>query len=61
MVVKARIKTIPQQAVARGPEYNRRLKAAFAARGIEFPFPQITVWAGGGAAARVPAPPPPAS
>lgn len=43
VIIKARIKTVPikQWGVMRG--FNRRLKIAFDANGIEFPFPQRTV------------------
>ncbi len=58
IVIKGRIKTLPSKQWRVGREYNRRRRAACAARGIEFPFPQITVWAGGAAAPRVPDPPP---
>jgi len=46
VVVKARIKTKPIQQWRIGREFNRRLKKAFDARGIEFPFPSRTLWFG---------------
>jgi small-conductance mechanosensitive channel len=46
VIVKARTKTRPikQWAVAR--EFNRRLKKVFDARGIEIPFPHMTLYMG---------------
>lgn len=46
VVIKARIKTWPSKQWRVGREYNRRLAATFAARNIEIPFPQVTVWTG---------------
>jgi small conductance mechanosensitive channel len=46
VVIKARIKTRPIEQWGVGREYNRRLKKAFDARGIEIPFPHVTVYAG---------------
>ncbi len=46
MVIKARIKTRPNSQWVVGREFNRRLKAAFDATGIEFPFPQRTIYWG---------------
>jgi small-conductance mechanosensitive channel len=43
VVVKARIKTSPGQQWIVGREYRRRLKAAFDARGIEFPYRQLSL------------------
>ncbi len=49
IVVRARIKTIPLKQWAVGREYNRRLKKAFDAAGIEIPFPQrVVTFAGKG-------------
>jgi small conductance mechanosensitive channel len=46
VVIKARIKTKPAQQWSVGREYNRRLKKAFDANGIEIPFPHRTLtWA----------------
>lgn len=44
VVVKMRIKTVPLQQWSVGREFNRRLKHAFDARGIEIPFPHRTVY-----------------
>jgi small conductance mechanosensitive channel len=49
LIVRARLKVVPpieQWNVKR--EFLKRLKAAFDARGIEIPFPQLTVHSGGG-------------
>lgn len=48
LILKARIKTKPikQWRVAR--EFNRRLKIAFDEKGIEIPFPHMTLYAGQG-------------
>ncbi|WP_425007088.1 mechanosensitive ion channel domain-containing protein [Novispirillum sp. DQ9] len=46
VLLKARLKTKPVRQWAVRREYNRRLKKAFDARGIEIPFPQSTVWFG---------------
>ncbi len=46
VIVRARLKTAPAQQWSTGREYNRRLKAAFDARGIEMPFPHQTVYFG---------------
>ena len=47
VIVRARFRTkvLQQWAVAR--EFNRRIKIRFDAEGIQFPFPQTTVWLGG--------------
>jgi len=71
IVIKARLKTPPglQWSVAR--EYRRRLKKAFDARGIDLPFPHVSVDGGtarrpfrvvveDAAATRAPGAPPPA-
>lgn len=54
LIIKARVKTKPIQQWNVAREFNRRLKKAFDARGIEIPFPHMTVYAGqdkqGGAA-----------
>ncbi|MFH1861487.1 MAG: mechanosensitive ion channel family protein [bacterium] len=46
LIIRARTTTLPikQWTVAR--EFNRRLKQAFDARGIEIPFPHITLYMG---------------
>lgn len=41
VVLKARIKTAPIQQWSVGREYNRRIKLAFDAEGIEIPFPHV--------------------
>jgi small conductance mechanosensitive channel len=38
--------TVPLQQWAIGREYRRRLKKAFDARGIEIPFPHLSVYFG---------------
>lgn len=43
IMLKARLRTRPGEQWKVGREYNRRLKAAFDAAGIEFPFPQRTL------------------
>lgn len=44
VVIKARIKTKPIKQWFVGREFNRRMKHAFDAKGIEIPFPQRTVY-----------------
>ena len=46
VVVRARIKTQPLRQWATGREFNRRIKKAFDAAGIEIPFPHRTVYWG---------------
>ncbi|MEJ2183289.1 MAG: mechanosensitive ion channel family protein [Nitrospirota bacterium] len=46
IVIKARTKTMPIQQWRVGREFNRRLKKAFDERGIEIPFPHITLYMG---------------
>lgn len=46
VVIKARIKTYPIQQWVVGREFNKRLKAAFDASGIEIPFPHRTIYWG---------------
>jgi len=41
VVIKARIKTLPIQQWTVGREYNRRIKLAFDANGIEIPYPHM--------------------
>lgn len=43
IVIKARIKTQPIRQWAVGREFNKRMKLAFDAAGIEIPFPQRTI------------------
>lgn len=50
VIIKARIKTLPIRQWMVGREYRRRLKKAFEAENIEFPFPQRTVHVGEGKA-----------
>ena len=46
VIIKARLKTLPIRQWTVGREYRRRLKKAFEAANIEFPFPQRTVHVG---------------
>jgi small-conductance mechanosensitive channel len=46
MVIKGRIKTRPIKQWKVGREFNRRLKIAFDSRGIEIPYPHVTVYFG---------------
>jgi moderate conductance mechanosensitive channel len=46
VIIKLRIKTLPQQQWNVGREYRRRLKYALDATGIEIPFPHQTVYFG---------------
>lgn len=46
VIIKARFKTRPIEQWSVGREYNRRLKKAFDAQGIEIPFPHRTVYFG---------------
>jgi moderate conductance mechanosensitive channel len=46
VIIKARVKTLPIRRWMVGREYRRRLKKAFEAENIEFPFPQRTVHVG---------------
>lgn len=46
VVLRCRFKLAPLQQWSVRREYLRRLKAAFDARGIEIPFPHLTVYAG---------------
>lgn len=54
VVIKARfkVKALQQWAVMR--EFNRRMKRRFDADGIEFPFPQTTLWFGEGPDGKAP-------
>lgn len=49
LTIRARLKTLPLEQWTVGREYRRRLKKAFDAEGIEFPFPQRTVHLAAGA------------
>jgi len=46
VVVKVRIKTVPIQQWAVGREFRRRIKKDFDARGIEIPFPHMSLYFG---------------
>jgi small conductance mechanosensitive channel len=46
MIIRCRITTKPIKQWRVGREFNRRLKKAFDARGIEIPFPHRTIYAG---------------
>lgn len=46
VVIKARTKTKPIRQWAVGREFNRRLKKAFDEKGIEIPFPHLTLYMG---------------
>ena len=46
VVVRVRLKTLPLRRWPVQREFNRRMKKAFDAAGIEIPFPQQTVWVG---------------
>lgn len=46
IVIKARTKTLPIKQWEIGREFNRRLKRAFDARGIEIPYPHLTLYMG---------------
>ena len=48
VVIRARIKTMPQMQWKVGREFNRLLKAAFDKHSIEIPFPHVTVYQGQG-------------
>jgi small-conductance mechanosensitive channel len=55
VIIKARLKTKPIKQWAIGREFNRRMKKAFDERGIEIPFPHVTVYAGEGKDGTAPA------
>jgi len=46
VVVKMRIKTVPRQQWAVGRELRRRIKKTFDERGIEIPYPHLSVYFG---------------
>ncbi len=46
IIIKARTKTMPIKQWEIGREFNRRLKRAFDQRGIEIPFPHVTLYMG---------------
>jgi small conductance mechanosensitive channel len=55
VVIKGRFKVQPLEQWAVRREYLRRLKVAFDAKGIEIPFPHLTLYAGLDKAGQVPA------
>lgn len=55
VVIRCRFKCQPLEQWTVRREYLRRLKAAFDARGIEIPFPHVTVYAGQDKAGHAPA------
>lgn len=46
VIIKARFRTLPIEQWAVGREYRRRLKKAFDAKGIEIPFPHLSLYMG---------------
>ncbi|MGH9789457.1 MAG: mechanosensitive ion channel family protein [Candidatus Acidiferrales bacterium] len=46
VILKMRIKTVPRQQWAVGRELRRRIKKAFDERGIEIPYPHLSVYFG---------------
>ena len=54
VVVKVRLKTVPSRQWSVGREFNRRLKKAFDAQGIEMPAPHRTLYFGRDRAGRAP-------
>lgn len=46
VMIKSRIRTLPMEQWAVGREYRRRLKKTFDARGIEIPFPHLSLYTG---------------
>ena len=46
VILKVRLKTVPLQQWTVGREFNRRVKKAFDAEGIEMPFPHRTIYFG---------------
>jgi small conductance mechanosensitive channel len=55
VVLRCRFRTAPLEQWGVRREYLRRLKQAFDARGIEIPFPHLTVYAGAGKDGAAPA------
>ncbi len=55
VVIRARLTTVPLKQWETAREYNRLLKAAFDARGIEIPFPHTTLYFGEDKEGRAPA------
>lgn len=60
VVIRLVVKTQPSEQWRISRELRERIKAGFDAEGIEIPFPQQTVWAGGKASEGAPAVPAPA-
>lgn len=54
VIVRGRIKTLPGQQWQTGRAYNECLKTVFDARGIEMPFPHVTLYAGEDKAGKAP-------
>ena len=55
VVIRCRFKCVPLEQWGVKREYLRRLKLAFDARGIEIPYPHLTVYAGEDRSGRAPA------
>jgi len=55
VVIRCRFRTLPIEQWGVRREYLRRLKAAFDAKGIEIPYPHLTVYAGQDKAGKAPA------
>lgn len=55
VVLRCRFRTLPSQQWTVKREYLRRIKAAFDERGIEIPYPHMTVYAGVGKDGEAPA------
>jgi small-conductance mechanosensitive channel len=55
VVIRCRFRTLPIEQWGVRREYLRRLKAAFDAKGIEIPYPHLTVYAGQGKDGQSPA------
>lgn len=55
VVIRCRFRTVPMEQWGVRREYLRRLKAAFDAKGIEIPYPHLTVYAGQDKQGRAPA------
>lgn len=55
VVIRCRFRTLPMEQWGVRREYLRRLKAAFDAKGIEIPYPHLTVYAGQNKAGKAPA------
>jgi small-conductance mechanosensitive channel len=46
MIIRARIKTLPGKHWGAGRTYNELIKEVFDERGIEIPFPHVTLYMG---------------